>query len=114
MAERIPLRVLPSDTVQITLEQVPYLLRTRYSTREARWRVDLKTIESDILFSGQKILHAVNISGRFADERLPQEGDIWAIDVQGPVNIDDYSLEDIEDRLQLWYLTSEESDAIFS
>ena len=113
MAERIPLRALPSDTVQITLEQVPYLLRTRWSEREARWYMDLRTIEEEPIFLAQKLLPSVNLSGRWADERLPQEGDIWCIDLRG-TTLTPYVFSDIEDRLQLWYFTEEESDAIFS
>lgn len=112
--ERIPLRPLPSDTLQITVEGIPYKVRTRYNSREARWRFDLLTVTGTPIVQAQKLVHGVNLTGRFADERLPSKGNFWCIDRRTYKDIPEYFLKDVEDNLQIWYITTEEYNEFFS
>ena len=112
MAELIPLRQLPSDSFEIVIAGTPYKLRNRWNSREARWRLDIYEQSGNPILLGLKLLSYVNLTERFADERLPTAGHLVVLDSEAPNSNKPYAFEDLDERLKLYFLTNEELDGI--
>lgn len=112
MAERIPLRQLPSDSFDITIDNKNLKLRNRWNDREERWRLDIFEQDGTPIVLGLKIVPYVNLTDRFADERLPTNGHLVVTDTEPPSSLRPLAFDDLDDRLKLIFLTHAELDGI--
>jgi hypothetical protein len=112
MAERIPLRQLPSDSFELTLAGSTYKFRNRWNDREQRWRLDIFEQNGTPIVLGLKLVPFVNLTERFADERLPTTGHLVVTDTEPITSIRPLAFEDLDDRLKLIFFTNEELDGI--
>ena len=108
MAESIPFSLEPSGIVQVAIEGVNYKFRTRWSSREERWRLDILTQDESNILLGLKLSPFINLTDRFADERLPKLGDLYVLDKLPVTTTEPFTFEDLGDRLEVVYITNEE------
>lgn len=108
MAESIPFSLVPDGTVQVPIEGVNYKFRTRWSSREERWRLDILTQSEVSILLGLKLSPFINLTDRFADERLPKLGDLYVFDKLPPSTTEPFTFEDLGDRLEVIYIPDSE------
>ena len=89
----------------VSLDGTIYRITQRWNNREEAWYIDIDEQDGTPIVRGQKIVPLVNLTSRFADERLPP-GVLIVDSSQPKVRPDRDSLED--KAMQVTYAAEEE------
>lgn len=105
----IPLRARPSYVQEVTLENVAYRMVVNWNTRGEYFALDIETAEGTLLIAGLKLALNAPLLRKHPGRGLPP-GELLVVDPGG--GVDKISYMDIEDRIELVYVTEAEYAAI--
>lgn len=109
MAYKIPLRALPAYTLDVSLEGSAYKFRVKWNYRGQYYTLDVLTKEGVDIVAGMKLALNAQILLAHPGLGLPP-GELFVVDTSGSNDV--ISEQDIEDRIDLVYLTEAELAAI--
>lgn len=105
MAFLLPIQDSPYFSQLLDLDGVIYSLVVRWNDREEAWYFDINEQDNTPIVAGLKIISVANLTGRWADSRLPS-GDIFVFSDDINARPDRDSL--LQGTTRLLYLTAEE------
>lgn len=110
MPQLIPLEAgVPFYQFSTTLDGEDFLFDVRWNTRDAAWYFDISTIDEVPISSGNKIALGASPGGRVASADFPA-GLFVMLDTSGTGV--DATFDDIGVRVQMFFYTSAEIDAL--
>lgn len=95
-------------TQLVDLDNTTFTLTYRYNTRETAWYFDIGEQNGTVIVGGLKLVPNMNLTGRFADSRLPL-GELITQSVFPNERPGRDSLSNLE--FQIWYLTRTELES---
>jgi hypothetical protein len=105
----IPLRNLPSQVFDITLEGTAYKFRVKWNHRGQYYTLDISTKEDVIIIGGLKIALNARLLQRHPGIGLPP-GEIIIVDSKGDTSV--ITQDNLEDRVAMVYLTEADIAAL--
>jgi hypothetical protein len=109
MAVKIPLRALPAYTQDVSLEGSAYKFRVKLNYRGQYYTLDILTKEGVDIVTGMKLALNAQLLRAHPGLGLPP-GELFVLDVSGSNDV--IAGDDIQDRIELTYLTEAELAAI--
>lgn len=79
MPVEIPFRDLPSWIEEVTLDNVPYILKFVWNSRGSYWTIGFYNLEQNPLILGIKMIIAYELISRYPDRDLPP-GELYVVD----------------------------------
>lgn len=99
-----------SETISTEIDGVIYRFRIRWNTTDSSWNIDIYDADGDPIILSRKLFPPHNITYRYSDERLPQNGDFWCYDTAHLVTRPTY--ESLGDTFFVAYVPKADLDAL--